>query len=452
MEDTIAAISTPAGIGGIAIVRISGQQAFPLADRIFRCSRGKPSEFPSHTLHFGKIYREHEVLDEVVLAVFRAPHSYTGEDTVEIHCHGGHFIAQSILKLSLENGARLAQPGEFTKRAFLNGRMDLAQAEAVIDLISAQTERARKVALRTLEGSLSKKLQELADRLSNILAEVEAFLEFPEDEIPPPTQDQIQTQLRHALNLLDTMISTAESGRILREGLRVAIVGRPNVGKSSVMNALLGRQRSIVTSIPGTTRDFVEDFLVIDGIPVRLIDTAGYREPRGKVETEGIARTIEVLKQADVVIHVLDISRPLSKWDTHIHELSQHKATIQVLNKTDLAHRLRLPTTFSSALRIFTSAVTGEGIQELLATIGRYAPLVDKTALATEFAVNARQADALKRARSFLQPICELQPAQLWELIAENIRHAICAIAEVNGTAVTEEILDRIFERFCIGK
>ncbi|MCX7886500.1 MAG: tRNA uridine-5-carboxymethylaminomethyl(34) synthesis GTPase MnmE [Verrucomicrobiae bacterium] len=449
MDDTIAAISTPMGVGGIAIIRISGPQAFSIADAVFHSPRGKPSDFPTHTLHFGRICRGTEVLDEVVLAVFRAPHSYTREDIVEIHCHGGRLTAQSILALCLEKGARLAEPGEFTKRAFLNGRIDLAQAEAVLDVISAQAERARQAGIRALQGALSRKIHAIEDSLTTTLTHLEAWLEFPEDDVPPPDPVLVRATLNEATEALDKLASTALKGRILREGFRVVITGRPNVGKSSLMNALLERDRCIVTPVPGTTRDFVEETLAIEGIPIRLVDTAGYRKPRSTIEAEGIRRTLELLRQADLVLHVLDLSRSFSKLDLTLAEACNHKPVIRVLNKADLPRRLRIPSHFPQATCLITSATTRQGLDALLENILKHCTSLDSLE-DLDITVNTRQSQAIERALSVLQGV-QSQHAPP-EAIASAIRSAISALGEITGATVTDEILNRIFSTFCIGK
>ena len=291
MEDTIAAISTPIGEGGIAIIRVCGPLAFDLADRVFHSSKGRPSEFPTHTIHFGTAGINGEAIDQVMLTVMRAPRTYTKEDTVEINCHGGILTARKLLSLCLHNGARLAEPGEFTKRAFLNGRMDLTQAEAVMDLIRARTDRAHECALHELQGHLSTKVNDAREKLIAILANIEAHIDFPEEDLPPATRENLLRDTESVLAFLQSLLDTFREGKILREGIPVAIVGRPNVGKSSLLNALLGENRAIVTSVPGTTRDTLEEFANIQGIPFRFTDTAGIRQPRGRVEAIGVERT-----------------------------------------------------------------------------------------------------------------------------------------------------------------
>src|ERR1035437_1841790 len=310
MEDTIAAISTPIGEGGIAIIRVSGPRAFELADLIFHSLRGKPSEFPSHTIHFGTVGTNGDVIDQVMLSVMRDPRTYTKEDTIEINCHGGLLTARKLLSLCLQNGLRLAEPGEFTKRAFLNGRLDLAQAEAVMDLIQARTERAHAVAVHELRGHFSKKVEDARQLLLTIIAHIEAHIDFPEEGISPDTRESLLRDTRSVLNFLESLLATAREGKILRDGIIVTIVGRPNVGKSSLLNALLGEDRSIVTPIPGTTRDTIEALANIKGIPFLFTDTAGMRRARGRVEAAGIQRTEDAIQRSEIILHVVDASRP----------------------------------------------------------------------------------------------------------------------------------------------
>src|SRR5260221_7466845 len=305
MDDTIAAISTPIGEGGIAIIRVSGPNALPLGDCIFHSSDGGVSKFPSHTLHFGTIGRNGEMIDQVMLGVMRAPRTYTKEDTIEINCHGGVLTARKILALCLENGARLAEPGEFTKRAFLNGRLDLTQAEAVMDLIRAKSDRGHAAAVHELEGHLSAKINHAREKLITILANIEAHIDFPEEDIAPETRETLLQGTEAVLGFVRSLLATAREGKILREGISVAIVGRPNVGKSSLMNALIGSDRSIVTSVPGTTRDTIEETISISGVPFRLTDTAGIRKTRGAVEQIGVDRRRKALDTSEIVLIVL---------------------------------------------------------------------------------------------------------------------------------------------------
>lgn len=453
MDDTIAAISTPLGVGGLAVIRVSGPQAFAVADRIFRSRHGRPSDFPSHTLHFGCIQCDGAVLDQVMLAVLRRPHSYTGEDTVEISCHGGPLVAQSILGTLLRHGARLAEPGEFTKRAFLNGRLDLSQAESVMDLITARTARAQAAALRALEGQLGKQLERIYDQLITVLATVEAHIDFPDDELGSLDLTAVQQQLNAIDEQVRKLQAGATEGRILRHGFRVAIVGRPNVGKSSLMNALLGSDRAIVTAVPGTTRDSLEEYVNIRGIPVCLIDTAGLRRPRGQVETEGIRRTQRAIADADALLLVLDGSRRLTVADERLYEESRARLICLVINKIDLPIKLRISSAMSRTPALAVSAKEQVGLDELRRLIADAAGIGCVSPSEQHAVVNQRHVDILRRASTAIQDsLSELANNQPLEILAQRIHEAANIVAEITGRVTNEEMLSSIFSRFCIGK
>src|ERR1017187_1629878 len=345
-DDTIAAIATPLGEGGLAVIRLSGARAFAIADQSFLPvgkSSLKPSAAPTHTIQFGKIVRDEKVIDEVLLAVLRAPRTFTREDTVEISCHGGLLPAKLVLDTILENGARVAEPGEFTRRAFLNGRLDLAQAEAVADLIHSRTELALAAANEQLAGKLSQRINELRDEMMKTLAHVEAHIDFPDEDIAPETRAQLIQRLENGVSFMDGLLRTANEGQILRRGIRTAIVGRPNAGKSSLLNQLLGHDRAIVSPIPGTTRDTIEETANIRGLPVVFIDTAGLREARDEIEVEGIRRSRESLQKAEFILHVLDASEPFTEADKNYLAEFAGKKRILVCNKIDLPAKLQLP-------------------------------------------------------------------------------------------------------------
>ena len=453
MEDTIAAISTPIGEGGIAIIRISGPQAFELADRIFRSPRGRPSEFPSHTIHFGTAGPNGEVVDQVMLTVMRAPRTYTKEDTVEVNCHGGILTARKLLSLCLQSGARLAEPGEFTKRAFLNGRIDLTQAEAVMDLIRARTERAHAVAVHELEGHLSAKVNAVREQLLIMLAHLEAHIDFPEEDISPNTRQSLLRDLEAALVFLQSLLATAREGKILRDGITVVIVGRPNVGKSSILNALLGEDRSIVTPVPGTTRDTVEELTNIKGALFRLVDTAGIRRARGQIEAIGVRRTQSALQHGEIVLHILDASRPFSVTDHEIALQCRMKQVLVVLNKIDLPKRLRLPGELSTLGSVALSTITGQGFEDLCGRLLEMAFTGVAGNTHTAVAISERHREALSRAYTSLT-CCKhiLTRDEPIEIVSQQMRMALDAIGEVTGKTTTDDILERIFSTFCIGK
>src|SRR5690348_1870629 len=370
-SETIAAIATPLGEGGLAVIRISGSQALAIADQCFlpfgKSSR-KPSTAASHTIQYGRIVQGGKAIDEVLVAVLRAPRTYTREDTVEITCHGGILPAKLVLDTLLANGARLAEPGEFTKRAFLNGRIDLTQAEAVADLIHSRTELALAAANEQLAGKLSQRINELRDELMQTLAHIEAHIDFPDEDIAPDTREQLLLRLESGVKFMDELLRTVNEGQILRRGVRAAIIGRPNAGKSSLLNQLLGQDRAIVSPIPGTTRDTIEETANIRGLPVLFIDTAGLREARDEIEVEGIRRSHESLRKAEFILHVFDASEPLTEADENYLKQFADKKRILVRNKIDLQSRLNLSDSRNTehGTRILdVCCLTGNGIETL---------------------------------------------------------------------------------------
>jgi tRNA modification GTPase len=473
LDDTIAAIATPLGEGGLAVVRISGPQALAVADKSFLPvgkNSLKPSAATSHTIHFGQIVHNGKIIDEVLLAVLRAPRTFTREDTVEISCHGGILPAKLVLDTLLENGARLAEPGEFTRRAFLNGRIDLAQAEAVADLIYSRTELALAAANEQLAGKLSRRINQLRDDLMHTLAHVEAHIDFPDEDIAPDTKDKLLRRLENGIAFMDELLRTANEGQILRRGIRAAIVGRPNVGKSSLLNQLLGRDRAIVSHIPGTTRDTIEETANIRGLPVVFIDTAGLREARDEIELEGIRRSRESLATAEFILHVLDASEPLTDADEIYLTEFAAKKRILVRNKTDLPEKLILPPERRASARlepsqsqhaepmlgvpiIDISCLNGKGIEQLKDAIKELVWSGEIKAEMLQVMINSRHQDALNRARAATQrTIAALRGDATLELVAMDLRIAANAVGEIVGKTATEDLLDSIFSQFCIGK
>jgi tRNA modification GTPase len=451
MEETIAAIATPPGLGGIAVLRISGRTALQVADAVFK-GRGKPSAQKTHTLRHGFVVDGEEVVDEALLAVMRGPRSYTAEDVVEISCHGGLVSARRVLALLVRAGARVAQPGEFTRRAFLNGRIDLTQAEAVADVIAAQTEGAQAAALAQLQGRLFRRMQQVYDHLADALASVEARLDFPDEDLGPATRREIMERARNATVFLEALLATAREGRVLREGVRTVIVGKPNVGKSSLLNALLGEERAIVSASPGTTRDTIEEIASIGGVPLRIVDTAGIREHADQVEEEGIRRTHEQLRLAELVLLVLDASRRLEPSDRELIGLCKERPLIVVLNKADLGAFVD-----AAAMRDFTTArvslKTGRGVEELKKTIAGHVLQGKAGAGFHEAAINARHQEALLRSVAALgRATAAFQQRASLEIVAADLREAMQALGEVTGRTVTEDVLDRVFAKFCVGK
>lgn len=449
-DDTIAAIATPLGEAGLAVLRISGPDALAIADKIF-AGKDRPSGASSHTLHFGKIVRGGRTIDEVLLAILRAPRTFTREDTVEISCHGGILPAKLILDAILENGARAAEPGEFTRRAFLNGRIDLAQAEAVADLIHSRTELALAAANEQLAGQLSRRINQLRDDLLHILAHVEAHIDFPDEDISPNTREQLLKQLEAGLAFVAQLLQTANEGQILRRGIRAAIIGRPNSGKSSLLNQLLGRDRAIVSPIPGTTRDTIEETANVRGLPVVFIDTAGLREARDEIEIEGIRRSRQSLAQAELILHVLDASQHLTNDDQIYFTELAGKKRVFVRNKIDLPIQCQLQANLTPAVDV--SCVTGQGVESLKDTIKAMVWSGEIKAEMLQVMINSRHQDALNRARAATLRTAEtLRKDATLELVALDLRIAVAAVGEIVGKTTTEDLLDSIFSQFCIGK
>lgn len=454
LDDTIAAIATPLGEGGLAIIRLSGPQALAVAERCFTPAgphAPKPTAASTHTLHYGHVVRGRQRLDEALLAVMRAPRTFTREDTVEITCHGGLLAAKTVLDAVLAAGARLAQPGEFTRRAFLNGRIDLAQAEAVADLIHSRTELALQAANEQLAGKLSRRINLLRDDLMHALAHIEADLDFPEEDIAPDTRDQLLGRLERGVTFMDELLRTANEGQLLRRGIRAAIVGRPNVGKSSLLNQLLGRDRAIVSPAPGTTRDTIEETANIRGLPVVFVDTAGLRDAHDEIELEGIRRSHEAVTHAELILHVLDVSEPLHAEDAQFLAGLRQKKGIVVGNKSDLPRRMHLPTVTTPFVEI--SCLHGQGIEALKDAIKELVWAGEIRSDMLEVMINARHQDALRRAReATVRAADALRDEVPLDLVAVDLRAATNAIGEVVGQTATEDLLDAIFREFCIGK
>lgn len=458
LYDTIAAISTPLGEAGIGIVRISGRDAVDIAERVFVSPKGKRlSDERSHTLTYGFIKDPStgEMIDEVLVSVMKAPNTYTREDTVEINCHGGFLPLRKTLELVLKEGARPAEPGEFTKRAFLNGRIDLTQAEAVADLIRSKTEASQRLALAQLQGGLSEKITNLRDKLADLCAHIEAYIDFPEEEIEPATLDTINAGLSSLLNELDRLSKTYDEGRFFRDGIRVAIVGRPNVGKSSLLNALLQRDRAIVTELPGTTRDVLEELLNIKGLLVRVMDTAGIRETHEMAEKEGVRRSLQAIDDSDLVIVLIDGTKPLSDEDLYILERVKEKGKrfIIGINKSDLSLSAAAFSLEPSAFRLNISAKTGEGLEELKEAIINLSIGEKRGDPEGLIITNIRHKIAIDRAIDSLRKASiEMIDSQPEEIIALSLREGLDYLGEIVGAVTTEEILNRVFSQFCIGK
>jgi tRNA modification GTPase len=457
-SDTIAAVATPAGAGGIGIVKISGPGAIPITLPLLHPSR-ELSRLRSHHLCYGSIIdpETEKILDEVLFTVMRAPHTYTREDVVEIQAHGSRCGLGAILEVVLKRGARLAEPGEFTKRAFLNGRIDLSQAEAVIEIVNAQTAEGLELAARQLDGHLFEAIEAIRGPIQNIVVEVEAAIDFPED-----VEDIIRPEvfskrmLQDVIGPLEGLLEHYEEGHVYREGVAAAIIGRPNVGKSSLMNRLLEKERAIVTAVPGTTRDFIEETVNIKGIPLRLIDTAGLHDTESTLEAAGIRFTRQRLDESDLVLFMVDCSMPLSDEDMQIYDLVRNRNTILVVNKIDLeghSPASKIAERFPGLSLVEISALYNQGVEELKAVIFRRVTHQVGAADLPSIVPNLRHKvmieKALKTSRDAVEGFRTGRPA---ELVAVDLKEALDALGEIIGVITTDEILDQIFSRFCIGK
>ncbi|MCY8748328.1 tRNA uridine-5-carboxymethylaminomethyl(34) synthesis GTPase MnmE [Bacillus spizizenii] len=458
--DTIAAISTPMGEGAIAIVRLSGPEAIQIADKIYKGPKGKTlSSVESHTIHYGHIVDRpsDRVAEEVMVSVLKAPRTFTREDVIEINCHGGIVTVNQVLQLALREGARLAEPGEFTKRAFLNGRIDLSQAEAVMDLIRAKTDRAMNVAMNQMEGRLSALVRRLRSEILETLAHVEVNIDYPEyDDVEEMTHQLLVEKATAVKKEIEALLRTSEQGKILREGLSTVIIGRPNVGKSSLLNSLVHEAKAIVTDIPGTTRDVIEEYVNVRGVPLRLVDTAGIRETEDIVERIGVERSRQVLKEADLILLVLNYSEELSEEDVKLFEAVEGMDVIVIMNKTDLEAKIdseRVRELANGRPVVTTSLLKEEGINDLEEAIQSlfYTGAIESGDLT--YVSNTRHISILQQAKRAIEdalsgieqdvPIdmVQIDLTRCWELLGEII-----------GDSVHESLIDQLFSQFCLGK
>jgi tRNA modification GTPase len=455
--DTIAAVSTPLGEGGIAVIRVSGDDAIAVVEHIF-ASKTKLSEAESHTVHYGHIMHPESKLrvEEALVTLMRAPRSYTMENVVEISCHGGIISVKRVLDLLLEQQIRLAEPGEFTKRAFLNGRIDLSQAEAVMDLIRAKSDRAFQVALKQVEGALSKAIKRLRHELVELMAHIEVNIDYPEHDVEEMTNAFIKNKCIESISNLQQLLNSSQKGKIMREGITTAIVGRPNVGKSSLLNTLAQDNRAIVTDIPGTTRDVIEEYVNVKGIPLRLLDTAGIRETTDKVEKIGVERSRNAIHEADLILFVVDGSVPLQPDDYLLIEDIKHRQTVVIINKQDLDQRIEMDAIkdfFPEPQIVRTSLLEEQGIEELDGAISGLFFSGKLESQDLTYVSNARHISLLKQAMGAMQEALDATEQMLpIDMIQIDIRNAWEYLGDIIGDSSHESLIDQIFSQFCLGK
>lgn len=457
-DDVIAAISTPVGTGGIGIVRLSGAESLQVADRVFVSPSGKSvTSFPSHTIHYGHVVgRDGAVIDEVMLTVMRAPKTYTREDIVEINCHGGNVVVGMVLQAVIDAGARLADPGEFTQRAFVNGRIDLSQAEAVMDVIDAKTEAGVSYSLNQLSGGLSKKYQGIDDELLHLLTYIDAALDYPEYDVEEVTEQELDQNIHHMIDEIDELLQSAKVGKVVRDGIDTVILGEPNVGKSSLMNKLLHEEKALVTNIPGTTRDTIEDYLNIGGVPFHIIDTAGIRETDDVIEKMGVERAKQMVNQAELVLYIEDVSRETSNGDQKWMSLLEGKKVLHIYNKSDLIDeddQASLKDHLSDN-QIVLSVKREEGLQTLKHKMVEMAVGSDSVVRKDDPIIsNVRHISLLKQVRQNLESALEsMAMGMSVDIVAIDLKDALDNLRKITGQSLGDDIIDQIFANFCLGK
>jgi len=454
---TIASISTAPGIGGIGIIRMSGEETFKIIEKIFEPKTHQNiEEIKGYTIKYGNIVENGEVVDEVLVSYFKAPKSYTTENVCEINSHGGNIIVRKILELCLKNGAELAEPGEFTKRAFLNGRIDLAQAESVIDVINAKSDKEAKSGIKQLEGFLSKEIKVIKQEILDVLVNVEVTIDYPEYDTPEVQENEMRTMIESVRRKLESLEKSFDNGKILKEGIKTAIIGKPNAGKSSLLNAILKEERAIVTDIAGTTRDTIEEFVTVNGIPLKLVDTAGIREASDAVEKIGVEKSIKQAEEADLIIAIFDSSKELTEEDLEILKLIENRKSIILLNKNDLNAVIsekdeRLKNVSKNILKI--SALNKTGIEELYEKISEMFNLNEINFDNDILITNIRHKNIISKALENVKKANEaLNLSMPIDIITIYIKDILEDLGEITGEVVTEDVINEIFSKFCLGK
>ena len=450
MNETIVAISTALGVGAISIIRVSGDKAIPIVNKIFK---GKDlTKVESHTINYGHIIDKNKIIDEVLVSVMKAPKTYTKEDIIEINCHGGIATTNKILELLLNNGARLAEPGEFTKRAFLNGRIDLIEADGIMNLIEAKTNKSREIAINQLSGRVSKLITDLREKIVQILANIEVNIDYPEyDDIEHLTTKKIKNQVIEFEQELIKIKKQAEDGKLINEGIKVAIIGKPNVGKSSLLNALLDEEKAIVTDIEGTTRDIVEGNITISGIPLHIIDTAGIRKTTNLVEQIGVTKSLNIIEESDLIIYMLNNNEELTLEDLNIYNKIKDKKHIIVINKIDLHNNLKLPKEIKNTINI--SIINNTGIEELKKHIIKLFNLEQLQTKDLNYLSNARSISLLNKSLEYItNALNNINNETPIDIVEIDLKNAWETLGEIVGLTYTDELIDEMFSRFCLGK